>query len=93
LKELLKLGEDGTPGLTIFDTCRELIRCLRAVQHDRRDPNDVATQPHEITHGPDALRYFAQTRVLPAQPAGGEIPEEQHAMPWGGRPGRGYLLG
>ena len=93
LKELLKTGADGTPGLVIFDTCRELIRCLRAVQHDRKDPNDVSSQPHDITHGPDALRYFAQMRVLPAQPAGEQIPEEQHALPWGGRPGRGYLLG
>lgn len=93
LKELLKLGEDGTPGLIIFDTCRELIRCLRAVQHDRRDPNDVATQPHEITHGPDALRYFAQTRVLPAQPVSRNWTEEKTETLWSGTPGRGYVLG
>ena len=41
---------------------------------DKTDPNDVAKNPHEITHGPDALRYFAQTYVLAAEP---EQPEEE----------------
>jgi hypothetical protein len=26
----------------------------------------VSKEPHGITHGPDALRYFSQTYVLPA---------------------------
>lgn len=67
LKELLKIREDKKPGLIIFDTCGSLIDCLKCLQHDKTDPNDVAKQPHELTHGPDALRYFAQTYVLPAE--------------------------
>ena len=67
LKELLKIREDGKPGLIVFDTCGSLIDCLKCLQHDKTDPNDVAKQPHELTHGPDALRYFAQTYVLPAE--------------------------
>lgn len=67
LKELLKVREDGKPGLIIFDTCGSLIDCLKCLQHDKTDPNDVAKNPHELTHGPDALRYFAQTYVLPAE--------------------------
>lgn len=67
LKELLKVRDDGKPGLIIFDTCKSLIDCLKCLQHDKTDPNDVAKQPHELTHGPDALRYFAQTYVLPAE--------------------------
>ena len=67
LKELLKIREDGKPGIIIFDTCAKLIDCLKCLQHDKTDPNDVAKQPHELTHGPDALRYFAQTYVLPAE--------------------------
>lgn len=67
LKELLKIREDGKPGLIIFDTCGTLIDCLKCLQHDKTNPNDVAKQPHELTHGPDALRYFAQTYVLPAE--------------------------
>ena len=35
-----------------------LIRTLPALQHDDKNPNDVATEPHELTHIPDALRYF-----------------------------------
>lgn len=67
VKELLKVREDGKPGLIIFDTCGELIDCLKCLQHDKTDPNDAAKHPHQITHGPDALRYFAQTYVLFAE--------------------------
>ena len=67
LKELLKVQTDGKPGLIIFETCASLIDCLKCLQHDKTDPNDVSKHPHELTHGPDALRYFAQTYVLPAE--------------------------
>lgn len=67
LKELFKIREDGRPGLIIFDTCGDLIECVKCLQHDKTDPNDVSKTPHELTHGPDALRYFAQTYVLPAE--------------------------
>lgn len=59
IKELLKCDEEHPPRLHIFETCRELIKCLPALQYDERKPNDVATDPHELTHAPDALRYFA----------------------------------
>ena len=67
LKELLKIRADGKPGIILFDTCNKLIDCLKCIQHDKTNPNDVAKHPHELTHGPDALRYFAQTYVLPAE--------------------------
>lgn len=54
------------PKLQIFDTCTELIRCLPALQHDEKHVNDCATEPHDITHAPDALRYFCDGRPLPA---------------------------
>jgi len=76
LKELLKVREDGKPGLIIFDTCGSLIDCLKCLQHDKTDPNDVAKNPHELTHGPDALRYFAQTYVLPAEQEKAEEEDE-----------------
>lgn len=71
LKELLKVKEskslDGTvtrlPGLMIFDTCKNLIRCLPVIQRDEKNPNDCSKQPHELTHAPDALRYFASEYV------------------------------
>lgn len=66
LKELFKLKPDGLPGLRIFDTCGTLIECVKCLQHDKKNTDDVSKEPHGITHGPDALRYFAQTYVLPA---------------------------
>ena len=44
--------------LKIFSNCVNLIRTLPAVQHDEKNPNDVAGEPHELTHAPDAIRYF-----------------------------------
>lgn len=55
------------PRLQIFDTCINLIRTLPALQHDEKHVNDCATEPHEITHAPDALRYFCDGCPLPAQ--------------------------
>lgn len=46
------------PKLQIFSTCINLIRCLPELQYDEKKVNDAATEPHEITHGPDALRGF-----------------------------------
>ncbi len=62
LNELLLpvFDRDGVrrPRLRVFSTCRNLIRCLPALQWDPHCPGDCATKPHEWTHAPDALRYF-----------------------------------
>ena len=71
IKEMLAPDKSGRPGLMIFDGCRSLIACLKAIQSDERNPNDCAKQPHDVTHSVDALRYFCISRVLP-----GLIPEE-----------------
>lgn len=52
-------GEGLTARLRIFSTCTGLIKDLTSLQHDTKNPTDAATEPHEITHLPDALRYFA----------------------------------
>ena len=67
IKELLRLDTNGDPRLKIFSNCRELITCLQALQRDARNPTDVATEPHDITHMPDALRYYAVGWTRPAQ--------------------------
>ena len=67
VKELFKLRGDGKPGILIFEDCASLIDCIKCLMHDKTDPNDVSKTPHDITHGPDALRYFAQTYVLPGE--------------------------
>jgi len=62
LKEWLKVvtGEDGqkTSRLVVFDNCKNLIRTMNALQCDSQNPSDCARYPHELTHAPDALRYF-----------------------------------
>ena len=73
LKELLKTDANGISKLVIFDNCVELIKCLPALQVDPKKPSDCATEPHDITHAPDALRYFAVYWAYPAQP---EKPKE-----------------
>ena len=65
LKELLRDTGDG-PRLKIFNTCTEIIRCLPALSVDRVRPTDCATEPHNITHAPDALRGFAIFHTRPA---------------------------
>lgn len=66
LKEWLKPYKDEqgitTAHLVIFKTCTNLVRCLPQLQYDKKKPNDVANEPHEITHGPDAIRYFVAGR-------------------------------
>lgn len=62
IHERLKIepDEQGQPSarLRIFRGCDNLIRTLPLLQYDEKKPNDAATEPHEITHAPDALRYF-----------------------------------
>ncbi|MBQ9084567.1 MAG: phage terminase large subunit [Clostridia bacterium] len=58
LKEMLRVGEEGAR-LKIFSTCTELIKCLPALTVDKLRPTDCSTEPHELTHAPDALRGFA----------------------------------
>jgi len=69
LKEWLKPYEDEqgitTASLVITKNCVNLIRTLPQLQYDDHDPNDVATQPHEITHSSDAIRYFIAGRPKP----------------------------
>lgn len=62
-------GEEklAPPKLRIFENCRNLIRTLPALQYDEKDPEDVANEPHELTHAPDALRGFCVYWVTGAQ--------------------------
>ena len=66
VKELLR-GDGASCGLRIFDTCREIIRCLPALTVDKLRPTDCSTEPHEITHAPDALRGFAIFHSRPSR--------------------------
>lgn len=59
IKDLLRLrGTPGRPKLYIFADCVKLIRNLPLLLRDEKKPDDCMTEPHDITHLPDALRYL-----------------------------------
>ena len=60
------------PGLQVFENCRNLIKSIPALQYDKKNPSDCATEPHEFTHGPDAIRYFLAGRPRPFAPIAAE---------------------
>lgn len=53
--------------LKIFNNCLNLIKYLPQLQHDEKNPNDVAKEPHEPTHITDALRYFCVNHIAPSK--------------------------
>ena len=101
VKEWLRVDADEFGGRTarlrVFDTCRNLIRCLPAVQVDTRHPNDAAREPHNITHPPDALRcfcvYWTQAADRPRSAARAVWTEDQYEDYWrADDAGRAYLI-
>ena len=71
VKEWLKVIKDDQgqmrPRLRIFKNCHNLIRTLPLLVHNPKKPNDCLTEPHEITHAPDALRYFCSSWTFAPQ--------------------------
>lgn len=59
IKELLKVRENNRPILGIFTTCPNLIKHLPMLEHDDKNYGDTMKEPHNITHSPDSLRYYA----------------------------------
>lgn len=68
VKELLTV-KNGESRLKIFGNCVGIIECLPALQRDGKKPTDCMTEPHDITHLPDALRYFCLQYVYPSKAA------------------------
>ena len=73
LKDLLKVYDTDDnkreSRIKIFSSCVQLIEYLPSLQRDAKKPTDCMTEPHHITHLPDALRYFAVQYVYPSAPA------------------------
>jgi phage terminase large subunit len=69
VKEWLKPYDDEqgitTASLVFFRNCTNIIRTLPQLQSDEKDPNDVSNTPHELTHGPDGIRYWCAGRPRP----------------------------
>lgn len=53
-------GRDGVPLLYIMDTCPELLRTIKTVQHDETNIEDLDTDGED--HAVDALRYGVMSR-------------------------------
>lgn len=89
LREWLKpyTDEQGRmrAALTVFSNCENLIRTLPSISRDPANPNDTAATPHELTHAPDALRYFVAGRPLPAHARSTAVPRGAELFSRGGR--------
>ncbi len=62
LRQRLKGDAEGRPMLVVFNTCRDLIRTLPALQHDESRPEDVDTEGED--HAPDEARYACMSRPM-----------------------------
>jgi hypothetical protein len=60
LRARLKGGEDGRPMLYVFSTCRDFIRTVPAMQHDKVRAEDVDTEGED--HCGDQTRYAVMSR-------------------------------
>lgn len=65
VKERLQIGEDGRPGILFDRNCRNVLKSFPLLLSDEKHIGDVATEPHEYTHGPDAIRYLLAGRPRP----------------------------
>ena len=67
VREWLKVPKDGSkPKLIFFSNCVNLIKTFPLLLHDEKNPDDVAREPHEVTHAGDAVRYFVSGQPLAA---------------------------
>lgn len=65
LKEYLSARE-GKPKLYICNACQNLISSMQSLLCDRNRAEDASSEPHSITHSPEALRYAVMSRIAPA---------------------------
>ncbi len=60
-------AHDNSPTLKICRCCEELIRCLPLLLFDSSRPEDASSEPHSVTHAPEALRYAVMSRIMPPE--------------------------
>ena len=76
LREALAV-RNGKAKLYISSRCTELIRCLPALLCDSQRVEDASSEPHSVTHAPEALRYAVMSRIFPIK----EEKEDSFIMP------------
>lgn len=70
----IKLQGMITSRLKIARSCVNLIDSLKKLRADANNPSDTARFPHNITHAPDALRYFLVSIITPPEISNKEKP-------------------
>lgn len=60
-------AREGHPFVRISRECAELIHCLPALLCDSEKIEDASSNPHGITHAPEALRYAVMSRICTAK--------------------------
>lgn len=93
VKEYLRIF-GGVPRMRFFSTCAPVLRCLPLLRHDKLRTGDAATEPHDLTHSPDALRYWCGRRQI--QPLAVRTPASDPFSRYGKDKGNAidnYLLG
>ena len=73
IKEMLITEREEGAKLRIFRNCTEIIKCLPMLKIDKLRPTDCSTEPHIITHAPDALRGYAIYRANPPSEIGSGV--------------------
>lgn len=76
VRKMLKIDKDvdaTLPAIMFFDNIdSRVFDDLDSIQHDEKNSDDCAKEPHDVTHTIDALRYFcmfmADKSVAPAIP-------------------------
>lgn len=81
VKEYLRA--DKEPHLTILNRCAPILyNSLRKIQRDKKRPEIYANDPHELTHSPDALRYFCIYWTVGAEPIKANKRRKWHPSQW-----------
>lgn len=98
VKDGMKTWDDGKAGIVFFESLTRITSDIQAIQHDEKNPDDCAKEPHDITHGPDALRYGMVARKLGAEPAAEDDEEDDEDggtdykyFMTGGAPSQSYM--
>lgn len=83
-------GDGDRPGLYFFDTCRDLIRTLPALQHDPDRMEDLDTDAED--HAADALRYGCMSRPYVRDAIVPKIPRFDFGIPVPGQVSMGVSI-
>lgn len=81
VKEYLR--KDKGPHLTILNRCApSLYDSMKKIQKDKKRPEIYANDPHDLTHYPDALRYFCIYWTVGAEKPKNEKKRKWHPSQW-----------